>query len=95
MAALGVVCVIVNWFDGPAMVALPDVTTPPVGCAMATDPQASMTSKDTALMRKAAPPGLPAEAALPELRACSETATKVPVERFQMERWMWFMLYLL
>jgi hypothetical protein len=71
------------------MVALPADTTPPAGWANTLAPQAII--RETARMfspKRAWPPAavVQEDALLPALRVFSETATKVPVWSFQMER---------
>ena len=71
------------------MVALPADTTPPTGCAWTPAPQASIReTASTFSLKLASPPAaeVPDDIFLPALRVFSETATKVPVWSFQMER---------
>ena len=89
MATFGVVCVIVMLPAVPPMVALPADTTPPTGWAWALAQQASI--RDTARifsLELASPRAAEVqdEIFLPALRVFSETATKVPVWSFRMER---------
>ena len=89
IATFGVVWVIVMWAALPPMVALPAVTTPPVGWAWTPAPQASISETARIFRLKLAwPPAAEVqdEVFLPALRVFSETATKVPVWSFQMER---------
>ena len=89
MMALDVDCVITILPGAPPIVAEPAATTPPAGWACAPAPQAIIRQTARVLSEKLTRP--PAEAAqdemrLPALRVFSETATKVFVCSFQMER---------
>ncbi len=89
MATLGVVWVMTMAPGVPPMLALPAETTPPAGSARTLAPQAII--RETARIFRPKPAWAPAPAVqeeifLPALRVFSETATKVPVWSFQMER---------
>ena len=94
MATLDVLWVIVMLPGVPPMLALPADTTPPVGWASAPALQAII--RETARIfrpkRVWPPAAVQDEIFLPALRVFSETATKVPVWSFQIERWMMFMM---